>query len=97
MNGNLGATYLRKRRRRDDPMRVFDTLPPELRGWLNTAVLPWSPRSCARIWHKARREGLSPSQTIARLRHSEERALERDRIHKQARPNGQRSNSGQGD
>lgn len=80
MSGNLGATRLRRRRRRDDPMRLFDTLPPELRDWMSTAALPWSPRSCARIWHRARREGLSPAQTIDRLSQSEKRALERDNI-----------------
>ncbi len=79
MTGNLGATRLRRRRRRDDPMRLFDTLPPEQRAWLTTAALPWSPRSCAKIWHNARREGLSPAQTLARLRRSEQRALKRDR------------------
>lgn len=78
MNGNLGATRLKRRRCRQDPMRVFDTLPPELRVWLTTAMLPWSPRSCARIWQKARREGLSTAQAIARLSQSEQRALQRD-------------------
>lgn len=86
MSGNLGATNLRRRRRRDDPMRMFDTLPTELRTWLTTAALPWSPRSCAKIWHKARREGLSPSQAIARLTQSERNALERDTISRQASP-----------
>lgn len=78
MSGNLGETTLKRRRRSADPMSMFDALPPELRAWLTTASLPWSPWSCAKIWHKARREGLSPSQAIARLTQSERRALERD-------------------
>lgn len=86
MNGNLGATNLKRRRRQDDPMRLFDTLPPQLRAWLTTAALPWSPRSCARIWYRAQREGLSASQTVARLTRSEARALERDNAHKRMRP-----------
>ncbi|WP_371226169.1 DUF6525 family protein [Roseovarius sp. 2305UL8-3] len=78
MNSNLGATSLKRRRRSDDPMRLFDTLPPELRVWLSTAALPWSPRSCVKIWRKARREGLSPTQAMARLTQIEQRALQRD-------------------
>lgn len=78
MSGNLGATRLKRRRRNDDPMRLYDSLPPELRAWLSAAALPWSPRSCAKIWKRARREGLSHAQIIARLDQSERRALGRD-------------------
>lgn len=78
MSGNLGATSLKKRRGRGDPMRAFDALPPELRTWLTMAVLPWSPRSCAKIWDRAQSEGLSPTQTIARLAQNERRALENE-------------------
>ncbi|WP_339949675.1 DUF6525 family protein [uncultured Albimonas sp.] len=53
--GNRGATALRARRRAGDPMAEFDRLPQPLRRWLARAVLPWSPRSAARAWSRARR------------------------------------------
>jgi len=42
-----------KRRARQNPMREFDALPDELRQWLHSAALPWSPRSVRRIWDAA--------------------------------------------
>lgn len=48
---NLRSTL--RHRARQNPMRDFDALPPELRQWLHGAALPWSPRSVRRIWHKA--------------------------------------------
>ena len=78
MSGNLGATRLKKRRRKGDPMEAFDALPPELRTWLTKAALPWSPRSCAKIWTRAAQEGLAPADRIERLEACELRALERD-------------------
>ncbi len=53
--GNRGAVPLRARRRQGDPMAEFDRLPPALRRWLAEAALPWSPRSAARAWTRARR------------------------------------------
>lgn len=50
---NLGATSLKRRRRAADPMREYDLLPSELRGWLATAALPWSPRSARRVYARA--------------------------------------------
>lgn len=44
---NLRSTL--RRRARQNPMRDFDALPPELRKWLHGAALPWSPRSVRRI------------------------------------------------
>ncbi|MEM9852044.1 MAG: DUF6525 family protein [Pseudomonadota bacterium] len=72
------ATTLRCRRRADDPMALYDRLPPELRHWLNDAKLPWSPRSARAIWLKARRAGLSPDEALARLERAEARTLARD-------------------
>lgn len=48
---NLRSTL--KHRNRQNPMRDFDALPPELRQWLHGAALPWSPRSVRRIWDRA--------------------------------------------
>ena len=78
-NGNRGATGLRPRRRAEDQMTAFDRLPPELRAWLREAALPWSPRSCRQIWVKARSEGASPAETIARLERAEAATLAKAR------------------
>lgn len=53
MPRNLGQTALPRARRRGDPMRAFDALPPDLRNWLRAASLPWSPRSAERAYRKA--------------------------------------------
>lgn len=80
MTGNLGATTLRKRRRAADPMMTFDALPHPLRSWLAGAALPWSPKSCKRIWDKARRKGLGVEDAIAKLLEAEQKALSRGQI-----------------
>lgn len=90
MRGNLGATSLRRRSRPGDPMRAYDALPPELRAWIAQAALPWSPRSCARLWEKARRGGLGPEAALAVLSHAEARTLARDRLAATANSNARR-------
>ena len=79
MSGNLGATSLRRRARGGDPMRAYDALPPELRAWMAGAALPWSPRSCARLWEKARRKGMSAEAALAYLSRVEAGTLARER------------------
>lgn len=79
MTGNLGRTSLRKRTRKGDPMRAFDALPPQLRNWLASAALPWSPASCRRIWQRAMAQGEDIGATLARLDRAEARTLSRDR------------------
>ncbi|MEC8668087.1 MAG: DUF6525 family protein [Pseudomonadota bacterium] len=74
------ATTLRRRRRRADPMQAYDALPRPLRAWMAQAALPWSPASCRRIWAKARSEGASPDDILARLTRAEQRTLSRDRL-----------------
>jgi hypothetical protein len=78
--GNLGATSLRPRRRELDPMRVYDRLPPELRAWMAEAALPWSPKSCLRLWRKALSEEGCPARARARLDRAEAALLARDRM-----------------
>ncbi|MFQ6552250.1 DUF6525 family protein [Aestuariibius insulae] len=80
MSRNLGATSLRRRARSGDPMRSYDALAPELRRWMAQAALPWSARSCARLWDRARRQGLGPNYALAALSRAERRQLERDRL-----------------
>jgi hypothetical protein len=79
MNGNLGSTALKRRRRATDPMMTYDTLPQPLRRWLAEAALPWSPKSCKRIWEKARRNGLSVDDAIIALTEGERKTLSRDK------------------
>ncbi|MFS4581481.1 DUF6525 family protein [Phaeobacter sp. C3_T13_0] len=81
MSGNLGSTSLRKRRRTTNPMRTYDTLPQPLRLWLANAALPWSPKSCKRLWDKARKAGLSAEDAIRSLTATEKRMLARDKFH----------------
>ncbi|WP_353329377.1 DUF6525 family protein [Phaeobacter sp. NW0010-22] len=44
------------RRRRAAPMSRFDKLHPDLRRWLQRAMLSWSVKSAERIWAKALRQ-----------------------------------------
>lgn len=75
MTGNLGASGLRKRRRKGDPMRDFDALPQPLRRWMSEAALPWSPTSCRRIWQRSRARGEPVERVLARLNHAQEQML----------------------
>jgi hypothetical protein len=79
MTGNLGSTALKRRRRAADPMMTYDRLPQPLRSWLAEAALPWSPRSCERIWEKARSNGLSVDDAIVVLTEAERKTLSREK------------------
>lgn len=79
MNGNMGASRLRRKRRARDPMDEFDGLPPLLRRWLSQAAMPWSPSSARRIWVKSLANGLTPEETLMSLTEAEGRTLARDR------------------
>ena len=79
MTNNLGATTLKKQRRAADPMMTYDLLPEPLRSWLAEAALPWSPKSCKRIWDKARTNGLSVDHTIVVLTEVERKNLSQDK------------------
>ncbi|RYH01608.1 hypothetical protein EU805_13190 [Salipiger sp. IMCC34102] len=79
MSRNLGQTSL-KRRQSNNPMRDFDALPPELRRWLADASLPWSPRSCRRIWMRARSDGCGIDTVLARLDRAQAKTLARDTV-----------------
>ena len=76
--GNLGQTRLAKRRRASDPMSEFDALPPDLRRWLANASLPWSPRSCLKIWRRWSARGYRPDQIWPKLNAAEARLLAKD-------------------
>ncbi|CUH86772.1 hypothetical protein PH5382_00685 [Phaeobacter sp. CECT 5382] len=76
-NGNLGATALRRRKRNQDPMAAYDSLPKELRHWMQTAKLPWSPASCRAVWRKARTRGDNLDKVLASLDRAEAATLAR--------------------
>ncbi|MEC7762333.1 MAG: DUF6525 family protein [Pseudomonadota bacterium] len=78
------STSLRRRRRSGDPMQAYDAPPRPLRAWLAQAALPWSPASCRRIWVKARAEGASADEILARLDRAEQLTLSRDRLSSRA-------------
>ncbi len=56
-------------------MRDFDALPSTLRGWMAGAVLPWSAKSCLKIWRSAANQ----DEAIKRLQAAEERLLSQER------------------
>ena len=76
--GNLGATTLRARRRKGDPMQAYDALPGQLRRWLAEAALPWSPASARRVWTRARAKGMSVEVALQTLTQAEIQTLARD-------------------
>ena len=75
---NRGATRLKRSRRAGCPMQGYDRLPPPLRGWMATAALPWSARSCLALWQRALKEGASHREALDRLDRAEAALLARD-------------------
>lgn len=65
--------------RRHSPMAQFDRLPPDLRQWLATAILPWSVHSVRQQWNAAlqRAQG-DTDQARAQLSQLEARCIARD-------------------
>lgn len=78
MRGNRGKTSLKLKRRNEDPMREFDRLPPELRAWLASAVLPWRPRSVRRAFDKALARTRDKTSAIKELDRLQERLVAND-------------------
>jgi transposase-like protein len=78
MKGNLGDNKLRRRRRRGDPMRVYDGLPAPVRRWLAEAQMPWSPETCRRIYLRAKRRGETIEAVLERLDRAEQQTLDRE-------------------
>ncbi|MBO9477972.1 hypothetical protein J7382_10535 [Shimia sp. R11_0] len=76
MARNLNSSL--RGRRRGNPMQTYDALPPELRQWLSTAALPWSPASARGIWRRAGGQK-DPQAALARLDLVEQATLRKDR------------------
>ena len=66
MPKNLNSSLRRKKKHRD-PMKCYDQLPYELRQWLASALLPWSPRSALKAYEKALRTMGSSEGALAEL------------------------------
>ena len=75
---NLGQTKLRKRRRREDPMREFDRLPAHLRCWLANAAMPWRPRSVKRAYERALTKTGDPTLAIVELERLQTKKIAKD-------------------
>lgn len=68
-----------RRRAAPNPMAEFDALPPEVRGWIAEAVLPWSARSVRRLWREAMAQaGGDAAAARARLDQAQARLIARD-------------------
>ncbi|MGR3703646.1 MAG: DUF6525 family protein [Paracoccaceae bacterium] len=78
---NLASSLSRRRRARParDPMAEYDRLPPDLRRWLATAALPWSPASARRAWARAMAKARTPQEALAHLDSLQTARLRRDR------------------
>jgi hypothetical protein len=78
MRKNTGNSSVKRRRRREDPMQEFDRLPPDLRVWLSTAMLPWRARSVRRAYDKAHAATGCPHRAIEALDRLERRRIAQD-------------------
>ncbi|MEM9717587.1 MAG: DUF6525 family protein [Pseudomonadota bacterium] len=74
---NLGSS-LRSKKPCRNPMREYDQLPPELRNWLSTAILPWRPRSVQRAFDKALARSGNPDLALAELDRVEAKLIAKD-------------------
>ena len=79
MSKNLNSSLRRKKKHRD-PMKCYDELPYELRQWLSSALLPWSPQSALKAYEKALRTVGSLEGALAELDKKQIRLLEKDCI-----------------
>ena len=77
MSKNLNSS-LRRKKKHLDPMKCYDELPYELRQWLSSALLPWSPRSALKAYQKALRATGSSEAALAELNKKQFRLLEKD-------------------
>jgi hypothetical protein len=75
---NRGATSLRAKTRRRNPMQEYDRLAPELRAWLARAALPWRPASVQKVFARAMARTGDPQRALAQLDAAERRLVARD-------------------
>ena len=75
---NRGTTSLKRKPRREDPMREYDGLPQELRAWVATADLPWRPKSVRRSFERALAETGDVHEALRELDRLQERLIAKD-------------------
>jgi hypothetical protein len=75
---NRGCTSLKRRQRREDPMREYDRLPAELRLWLARAALPWRPASVRRAFARALARTGDRARALAELDRLQARRVSED-------------------
>ena len=78
MSRNRGNTSLKRKRRPENPMRDYDRLPAELRGWLSNAVLPWRAQSVQRAYDKAYRRTGDRSLALRELDRLQQTLIAKD-------------------
>lgn len=75
----MARNIVTRLRRRHGSMAQYDRLPPELRGWLARAALPWSPQSALRLWQRQLRAACGDVDAArAALSRAEARLIARD-------------------
>ena len=75
---NRGTTSLKRKARREDPMREYDGLPQELRAWVAAADLPWRPKSVRRSFERALAETGDVRRALEELDRLQERLIAKD-------------------
>lgn len=78
MGHNRGTTSLKRSRRRGEPMRDYDRLPPALRQWLATALLPWRPASAKRAFDRAYAQTRDVQRALEELDRVQDRLVAKD-------------------
>ncbi|MEM1162315.1 MAG: DUF6525 family protein [Pseudomonadota bacterium] len=78
MRSNQGKTSLKRRRREASPMLEYDRLPAELRTWLASAILPWSPRSVRKAYKRALGRTRDKHLALSELDQLQRRSITRD-------------------
>ncbi|WP_147126652.1 DUF6525 family protein [Shimia ponticola] len=75
---NRGATTLRTRRCRGNPLAEYDSLPPELRRWVSEAALPWGAQSVRTAYQKALARTGDKTRALQELDAIERRLVAKD-------------------
>ncbi|MEM1374200.1 MAG: DUF6525 family protein [Pseudomonadota bacterium] len=78
MASNRGRTSLKCRRSARNPMRDFDSLPPELRRWVASAMLPWRAATVRTAYERALENTGDPTQALEALDELQRRLIAKD-------------------
>ncbi|MEM6275971.1 MAG: DUF6525 family protein [Pseudomonadota bacterium] len=78
MASNRGATSLKCRRSARNPMRDYDSLPPDLRRWVACAMLPWRAATVRAAYDRALEKTGDPARAIEALDELQQRLVAKD-------------------